>query len=218
MSNLFAMPNMPSTASVLSTYTAFTASTMLVRTMINEFQNMTSQLTPQKLQEKILSNLGGLFGNSCQLTLMINEYNGITINEIYQASEVYLSTRITPSIDQLKVSKAPQEKNIAVTIEKGQKIIDVFEGIQLEWEFVCTETRNRVVDYEYHSQSTEKSENRSVVLRFNKRFQEKVLNNYLPYVLERSKAIKEDHKVVKLHSLGSHWGSVKLDHPSTLIH
>lgn len=215
---MFDMPSMPSTSSVLSTYTTLAASAMLVKTMLNEVQNMASQLIPQKLQQKLLSRLGGLFRNSCQLTLIIEEYNGFVINEIYQASEVYLSTRITPSIDQLKVSKAPQEKNIAVTIEKGQKIIDVFEGIQLEWEFVCTETRNRVVDYEYHSQSTEKSENRSVVLRFNKRFQEKVLNNYLPYVLERSKAIKEDHKVVKLHSLGSHWGSVKLDHPSTLIH
>ncbi|KAF2286514.1 hypothetical protein GH714_017477 [Hevea brasiliensis] len=206
---------MPSTASILSTYTAFAASAMLIRTMLNEAQSITSQLIPQKLQEKILSSLGSLFRNSCQLTLIINEYNGLTINEIYQASEVYLSARITPSIDELKVSKAAKEKNLSVTINKGQEIIDLFEGIQLIWEFVCSETQNTVVDYETSSLSTEKSEHRSVVLRFNKRYQEKVLNTYLPYVVERSKAIKEENKVVKLHSIGSHWGSINLDHPST---
>ncbi|KAJ9169353.1 hypothetical protein P3X46_017557 [Hevea brasiliensis] len=223
MSNMFAMPNVPSTTSVLSTYTAFAASAMLVKTMLNEVQAMTSQLIPQKLQQKILSSLGGLFRNSCQLTLIIEEYNGFSINEIYQASEVYLSTRITPSIDQLKVSKAHREKNLFVTINKGQKIMDVFEGIHLVWEFVCKETQNTVVDYENYSESTEKSEHRSVVLSFDKRFQEKVLKTYLPYVLERSKAIKEENKVVKLHSLGTFngdfsggpWGSINLDHPST---
>ncbi|KDP26781.1 hypothetical protein JCGZ_17939 [Jatropha curcas] len=72
---MFAIPNMPSTSSVLSTYTAIAASTMLVRTVINEVQTITSHLLPQKLQEKLLSSLGGLFKNASQLTLIIDEYN-----------------------------------------------------------------------------------------------------------------------------------------------
>ncbi|KAL6350297.1 hypothetical protein AAG906_004245 [Vitis piasezkii] len=50
----------------------------------------------------------------------------------------------------------------------------------------------------------------------------KVLNSYLPYVMERSVAIKEENKVVKLYTLGNLsgeynrvWGSTDLDHPST---
>lgn len=220
---MFDMPSMPSTSSVLSTYTTLAASAMLVKTMLNEVQNMASQLIPQKLQQKLLSRLGGLFRNSCQLTLIIEEYNGFVINEIYQASEVYLSTRITPYIDQLKVSKAHRDKNLVVTINKGQKIIDVFEEIHLVWEFVCREAQNTVVDCENYSETVEKSEVKSVVLRFDKRYQEKVVKTYLPYVVQRSKAIKEENKVVKLHSLGTFngdysggpWGSINLDHPST---
>ncbi|KDP26780.1 hypothetical protein JCGZ_17938 [Jatropha curcas] len=79
---MFAIPNMPSTSSVLSTYTAIAASTMLVRTVINEVQTITSHLLPQKLQEKLLSSLGGLFKNASQLTLIIDEYNWFAINEI----------------------------------------------------------------------------------------------------------------------------------------
>lgn len=52
---------------------------------------------------------------------------------------------------------------------------------------------------------------------------DKVLSSYLPYVMERSKAIKEKNNVVKLFSLGNFcgdhndgtWGSTSLDHPAT---
>ncbi|GMP57670.1 hypothetical protein CsSME_00021654 [Camellia sinensis var. sinensis] len=50
---------MPST-SVLSTYTAFAASAMLVRYVLNEVQAMTKQLISQQLHDKILSKMGGL--------------------------------------------------------------------------------------------------------------------------------------------------------------
>ena len=50
----------------------------------------------------------------------------------------------------------------------------------------------------------------------------KVLNSYLSYVMERSVAIKEENKVVKLYTLGNLSGecnrvrgSTDLDHPST---
>ncbi|KAL9390158.1 hypothetical protein Peur_018763 [Populus x canadensis] len=175
---------MPSTTSVLSTYTTFAASAMLLRSVLNEVQTMTSQLIPQKLQEKISSSLGHLFGSIySQLALVINEYNGHSINEMYQASEVYLSTRITPSVGQLKVSKDPGDKSLSVTINKGQ-------------------------------QSSGKTEHRSILLCFHKNNKEKVLNTFLPYVLERSKAIKNEKKVLKLQSLGNYRG-VNLYHPST---
>ncbi|EEF47499.1 AAA-ATPase At3g50940 [Ricinus communis] len=219
MSNIFTMPSIPSTTSVISTYTAFAASSMLVRTVLNEVQTMTAQLIPQKLQDKIMASLGSLFRlNSCKLTLIIDEYNGFTINEIYQASQAYLSTRITPSVDQLKVSKAPREKNFTVTINKGQRITDEFEGIQVAWEFSSTETQTAASDY---SDSTEKSERKLFLLCFNKEHKDAVLNVYLPYVLERSKALKEENKAIKLYSLfgGEYyegpWGSINLDHPST---
>ncbi|CAL5421165.1 unnamed protein product [Camellia sinensis] len=220
---MFSLSNMPSTTSVLSTYTTFAASAMLVRTVLNEVQTLTNQLIPQQLQEKILSKLG-LLGNfsSSQMTLVIEEFNGFSKNEMFEASEMYLRTKISPSVARLKVSKAAREKDFSVTINKGEKIVDAFEDIKLIWQTVCTETQKTSTDYEGYFAS-EKVERRSVELSFHKKYKENVLSSYLPFILERSKAIKEENKVVKLYSLGNFygeydggaWGSVNLDHPST---
>ncbi|KAK2636728.1 hypothetical protein Ddye_031520 [Dipteronia dyeriana] len=209
---------MPSTTSVFSAYTTVAASTMLVRTVINDVQSLASQLIPRTLQEKILSRLEGLSGKfSSQLTITIDESSGLSVNEIYQAAEMYLSTRITPSIEQLKVSKEPREKDVSVTINKGQKIIDTFEGIQLTWEFISTATQKTSFDYDSGFYATETAERQSIQLSFHKKYMEKVLQIYLPYIVERMKSIKENKKVVKLYSLGSYSGdsSINLDHPST---
>lgn len=204
---MFSLTNMPSTATVLSTYTAFAASAMVIRTMINEVQAITSLFIPQQLQVKVFAKFGGLFGKlSAQMTLHIDEYNGFSINEIYQAAEIYLSTRITPSNDNLKVSKSPRDNQISVTINKGETIIDEYDGIQLRWEFISTEVQKSYFDQECCSQCTETSERKMVQLSFHKRFKDKVLGTYLPYVIERSKAIKEENKLVKLYSLGGSVG------------
>ncbi|KAI9170494.1 hypothetical protein LWI28_028859 [Acer negundo] len=215
---MYSLTSMPSTTSVFSAYTTVAASTMLVRTVINDVQSLVSQLIPRTLQEKILSRLEGLSGKfSSQLTITIDESSGLSVNEIYQAAEMYLSTRITPSIEQLKVSKEPQEKDISVTINKGQKIIDTFEGIQLTWEFVSTATQKTSFDDYSGFYATETAERKSIQLSFHKKYMEKVLRIYLPYVVERSKSIIENKKAVKLYSLGSYSGdnSINLDHPST---
>ncbi|XVE85287.1 hypothetical protein DITRI_Ditri17bG0079700 [Diplodiscus trichospermus] len=206
---------MPSTASVLSTYTTFTAFAMLVRSVLSEVQAITSQLIPKQLQTLLLSKLGSLCSSpSSQMTLLIDEYHGYSINELYEASEIYLQTKIATSMERLKVSKAPRDKNISITINRGEKVIDMFEGIQLKWEMTCVETKDN------HQGKFEK---RVIELTFHNKFMEKVLNSYLPYVMERSKAIKEEKKVVKLFSLGNFcgdhndgaWGSTNLDHPAT---
>ncbi|CBI27586.3 unnamed protein product, partial [Vitis vinifera] len=48
-----------------------------------------------------------------------------------------------------------------------------------------------------------KGEHRSIELSFPRNIMGKVLNSYLPYVMERSVAIKEENKVVKLYTLGN---------------
>ncbi|GFS29813.1 P-loop containing nucleoside triphosphate hydrolases superfamily protein [Actinidia rufa] len=195
---MFSLSNMPSTTSVLSTYTSFAASAMLVRTVLNEVQNLTYQLIPQQIQQKILARLGGLMGNSSsQMTLIIDENNGLSKNQMFEASEVYLRTKIPPSVVRLKVSKAPREKNFSVTVNKGEKITDAFEDIQVIWQVICTEIQKTSTDYE-GGFSTESVERKSIELSFHKEHREKILSSYLPYVLERSKAINEEDKVVKL--------------------
>ncbi|KAH7570471.1 hypothetical protein JRO89_XS05G0111200 [Xanthoceras sorbifolium] len=207
---------MPSTSSVLSAYTSFTASAMLVKTVINEVQTVTTQIVPKRLQEIILSKLGGLCGNSSsQMTLAIDEFNGYSINQLYEASEIYLGAKIDASLDRVKVSKSPKEKNLSMTIEEGEKIVDIFQGVHVLWEMTCLKTEEM--------SKSGKFEKRVIELSFYKKDMEKVVNSYLPYVMERSDAMKEEDKVLKLYALGpfggdidgGSWGSTNLHHPAT---
>ncbi|KAG5521870.1 hypothetical protein RHGRI_034184 [Rhododendron griersonianum] len=205
---------MPSTTSVLSTYTTFAASAMLVKTVLNEVQNLTNQFIPQQLREKILAKFEGLMGNSSsQMTLVIDEKNGLSINEIFEASEIYLRTKISPSVLRLNVSKAPRDKTFSITINKGEKIIDTFEDIQVIWQMVCTETQKTIYYDGYPS--SEKVDRRSIELSFHKKHKEKVLSSYLASIWEMSQKIKEEDKVLKLYPLGQYHEDVNLDHPST---
>ncbi|KAJ0094308.1 hypothetical protein Patl1_16894 [Pistacia atlantica] len=161
---------MPSTASVLSAYTTFATSAMLVRTVLTEGPDNDRPVdTPET----------------------------------------------TRGVKELKVSQSAEEKSPLVTVNKGQKIIDTFEGIQLTWEFICTQTQK---PSHGRSNVSETRERKSFQLSFHKRYKEKVLSTYLPYIAERAKAIKESKKVVKLHSIREYegfWYSINLDHPST---
>lgn len=212
---MFSLSKMPSTTSVLSAYTTLTASAVLVRSLVAEVQNMTNQLIPKILQDKILSKFGIFMGNlSCQMTLIIDENNGLTPNEVFEASKLYLGTIVSPSVQRVKISKAEREKKFSVNISKDEKLIDTFEGVELIWELKIVESQKTNWDDGFFS--LEKVEQIWYEISFLKDYKEMVLNTYLPFVLERSKAIKEENKGIKLSPLGSYdWESVNLDHPST---
>ncbi|KAK3223605.1 hypothetical protein Dsin_010630 [Dipteronia sinensis] len=195
---MFSIKDVPSTTSVLSAYTVFTATAMLVKTVINEVQSVTNQIIPKQIQDMILSKFGGLCGNGSRMTLTIDEFNGYSINQLYEASEIYLRTKINPSLNSLKVSKSPKENNFSLTINKGEKIVDVFEGVQLLWVMTSEKTDEMPQNGKF--------EKRLIELSFHKKYMDKV--------------------VVKLYALGHFggdsdgggggaWGSTNLDHPAT---
>ena len=46
---------------------------------------------------------------------------------------VYLFTKISPTIERLKICKIPNEKDLTIQLEKGEKILDTYEGVELRW-------------------------------------------------------------------------------------
>ncbi|KAJ7953049.1 Aaa-atpase [Quillaja saponaria] len=203
---MFSLNEMPSTTALFSAYASFTASMMLVRSMAD-------QLIPHPLRSYLTSALHYLFTPlSSNLTIVIDEKCGMTSNQVYNAAEVYLRTKISPSTQRLRVSKTQRQKNITVTIHKDEEINDKFDNFLLKWRFLCTESEHR-------------QERRSFELTFHKKFKEQVLESYLPYVLLRAKEIKESDKVVKIYNRArpyysdeegqGDWGSINLEHPST---
>ncbi|KGN49285.2 AAA-ATPase At2g18193 [Cucumis sativus] len=196
-----------SVSALFSAYASFATTMMLIRSLTNE-------LLPAKLIS-FSSIFVYFFGSiSSQTKLVIEENSGFAMNEVFQAAEFYLRTKISPSIDTLKVTKTPRQKKVTLSIDKDQEIIDYFENIRLQWRFLCS------VDERNGGGSREK---RQFELSFPKKFRDRIVDFYLPYVLRRAKEIKEENKVVKIFSQecqydddsGGNWGSVNLEHPAT---
>ncbi|CBI27587.3 unnamed protein product, partial [Vitis vinifera] len=111
---------MPSATTVLSTYSTFAASAMLVRTVFSEIQTTVTQIIPPKIREKILSKIGSLLGNpSSQITLIFDDYDGYAVNQMYEACKIFLRTKIPPSVQKLNVFRAPERQNLLITIGEG---------------------------------------------------------------------------------------------------
>ncbi|XP_011025851.1 PREDICTED: probable mitochondrial chaperone BCS1-B isoform X2 [Populus euphratica] len=194
---MFSPTNMPQSVSTLfSAYATFAGSVMLIRSMVNE-------LIPYELRSYLSTAIHYLFTPlSPNITLVIDEHCGLSRNQVYDAAEIYLKTKISPSTERLKIGKTPRQRTFSVAIEKGEVVADVYENIKLKWAFVCTEPQN-------NSHSGEK---KGFELSFNKKYKEKVMDCYLPHVLKRGKEIKDEEKVVKLYNRE---GSINLEHPST---
>ncbi|KAE8125967.1 hypothetical protein FH972_020726 [Carpinus fangiana] len=130
---MFSPKEMPSTASTLfSAYASFAATMMMVWSMAN-------QIVPYELCAYLHSALNYLFTpRSSALTLVIDECCGMPRNQVYEAAEVYLRTKVVPATDCLRVSKTQRQKHISAAIEKGEEINDKFENFQVKWLLVCT--------------------------------------------------------------------------------
>ncbi|CAL0331884.1 unnamed protein product [Lupinus luteus] len=216
---MFTLKEMPTATSTLfSSYASFAATTMLIRSIANE-------LIPHPLRAYLNSLFHFLFTPlSSNLTLIIDDYssNGMTRNQVYDAAEIYLSTKIdTSTKGRLRVSKTHRQKSLMVSIEKGEEINDRFDNIRLKWKFVCIERQD---------QNSRQSEKRCFELTFHKKFKDKVLDSYLPHVLDRASEIRNNQRVLKLYNRhcpydndgtggggggGGGWGSINLEHPAT---
>ncbi|PON71483.1 Spastin [Parasponia andersonii] len=204
---------MPSPSSLFSAYASMAASMMLFRSMVNE-------MVPHPVRGYLLSTLRYFFkAHAPALTLVIDESNGISRNQVYDAACVFLCTKISPKTERLKISKSPKEKNLTIRLEKGEKLVDVFEGVELHWRFVCAEPEKSGSGDAFFP----RSEKRFFELSFHKKHQQKVLGSYIPFILERAKAINDQERVLKMYTLnnsynplnGIKWESINLEHPAT---
>ncbi|KAF5454437.1 hypothetical protein F2P56_024103 [Juglans regia] len=208
---MFPTRDIPSPSSLFSAYASMAASMMLVRSMANE-------IIPQPVRGFLLSTLRYYFKpHSDRLTLIIEENCGMSRNQVYDAAEVYLCTKISPNTERLKISKSPKEKNLMIRLEKGEKLIDLYDGVELKWRFVCAESEKS-----NPNDSQPRSEKRFFELTFLKKHKEQILNTYVPFFLERAKAIKDEERDLKMYTLNSSyayhgvkWESINLEHPAT---
>ncbi|WCJ24986.1 P-loop containing nucleoside triphosphate hydrolases superfamily protein [Euphorbia peplus] len=81
--------------------------------------------------------------------MLIHEYDSLVRNEIYQAAEVYLSSKLDASTDQtFSVSKLETEKQLKLKMERNQEIVDIFNNVKFKWVFERSQTKSQVEMYE----------------------------------------------------------------------
>ncbi|KAM7516208.1 hypothetical protein LguiA_005791 [Lonicera macranthoides] len=205
----------------LSVVGSIAATAMVAHTIIRDY-------LPREIKDYIYLETRSLLHQfSNQLTMTIYEFEGLVSNEIYEAAELYLTTRISHNTLRLKVSKLKEEKNITAAMERNEEVTDQYNSAKLTWIWICQKVKDSIKFYNPRDMNSSlRCEVRSFRLTFHKKHKDMVLKSYLPHVLKEAKALKNEKRTVKIFTVdtqigyarygsGSAWTSVNLDHPAT---
>ncbi|KAF2565252.1 hypothetical protein F2Q68_00027196 [Brassica cretica] len=108
---------------VLTTAASVAATAVLAKSLVQDY-------LPDEVHQYISYGFRIIFGYfSSQMTIVIEEFEGFVHNEVYEAAEAYLATKISPSNKRIKVSKHEKENNYNVTVERDEEVVDTFNGL-----------------------------------------------------------------------------------------
>ncbi|PSS06049.1 Protein HYPER-SENSITIVITY-RELATED like [Actinidia chinensis var. chinensis] len=198
---------------VLSTVASIAAAAMVARTIARDY-------LPAEVQDYLFSGLRNLVNRfSNHLTMVIHEFDGLVSNQIYEAVEVYLGPKTSPTTRRLKISIPDKEQSINIAMERDEEVTDAFEGVKFKWVWVCQQVESREFHNPRDMNSTLRSEVRSFELTFPKKHKQKALQSYIPYILKEAKSITHEKKSLKIFTIDPSrryrsWMGVNLDHPA----
>ncbi|GAB4839232.1 hypothetical protein Ancab_028760 [Ancistrocladus abbreviatus] len=206
---------MPTTKTIFAGAASAAAMAVLIRSIANDYlpHEFRHYISPY-----ISSKLGSFFSSlSSEMTLIIEEFAGPSKNQIFEAAELYLETKISPSTRRIRAEMPAKGTRIRISMDKNQEVIDVFNGVKLKWRFVSQHVKSTHVNG-----SNMESELRFFELSFNKKDKEMVLATYFTNLLREASKLKEEKKTLKLYTYNgrgtgrgrSPWQSVNLDHPA----
>ncbi|KAI3798865.1 hypothetical protein L1987_34149 [Smallanthus sonchifolius] len=198
---------------VVSTIGSVAAASMVARSVARDY-------LPAEFQDYLYFGTRNFINKLFrQLTIVIYEFDGIQENEIYNATALYLASRISPQTNRLKATKNPKDKNINVAMEINDECIDIFNGVKFKWSMVSKELPSAEYhDYDDNGSYVSRSDKRSLELTFHRKHKDLAVNDYLPFILNDAKTRKQEEKTVKLFTVDTdsrtRWTSVNLDHPA----
>ncbi|KAL2929114.1 hypothetical protein RDABS01_034535 [Bienertia sinuspersici] len=211
--------SLPQANTIISTAASLAATAVLVGTIATEY-------VPSQLQTFFTTRLEKLtHALSSQLTLVVDEFNGLTPNHMFEASNVYLGAKLPPSTRRIKANKSVKDNHVSFSIDVAEEIKDRFEGVDLCW--VLKSGSKGGASYEGGSRKKkgnetglEKTEMRFFELKFHKKYKDLVLSRYLRHILTEAKNIKQSKKEIKLHTVDyngtDYWSCINMDHPATM--
>ncbi|CAH1437231.1 unnamed protein product [Lactuca virosa] len=206
----------PTVKTIVSTIGSVAAAAVVIRSVARDY-------LPREFRNYLYLGVRNFINKfSTHLTMIINESEGFQDNEIYNATELYVAARMSSDIHLIKVTKTPNQNNIAVAIEVNEEFTDIFNGVNLYWSLVSKKTPHRHTRSQDGMNYSSRTDLRSFELTFHRDHKDMVLNEYLPFVLKEAEIKKQEHKTLKLftvtttssYSRPSTWTSVNLDHPA----
>ncbi|KAF9625526.1 hypothetical protein IFM89_023837 [Coptis chinensis] len=182
------------------------------------------QYLPYQLRgyvEKYAQRLFGFFNPYVQIK--IHEYTGERFeqSEAYAAIQTYLSTNSSKQGKRLKADIAKNSKNLSLSMDDNEEVIDEYKGAQFWWASHKTMSDKQTLSF----YPTDADDNRYYMLTFHKRHRGLVTDSYMNHVLEEGKAIGVKNRLRKLYTNNpsdnwygynkSVWSHVLFRHPST---
>lgn len=212
---------MTSTKTVLSVIASAAATAMVVRTITRDF-------LPHELRSYLFIKIKEIISSlSSEITLVIEELDGLNENRLFTSSELYLEPIIPPYVKRLKVTVPKKKSSVSVSLEKNQEIVDIFNGVHFTWRFMSDKgTRSKLHrdPEDRFGGSLTKTEVKYFELSFHKKYKDMVFSTYIPHILKIAKEMKTQKKKLKLFTLrydrvGGRssrdvWQSVNLNHPA----
>jgi chaperone BCS1 len=198
-----------STSTWFEAYAALSTSIMILQTATN-------QLLPARLRSFILSILKRFFSGYfvSHVSITIDELWEDHHNELYDAVKEYLPSKITDANKNLTVGSLTRNDKIAVAVQDGEAVEDVFGNVKLTWRF-CVQEEQRGGQQNHNIKP---DVTRMYQLTFCEKNRGKVMDSYLPHVLSQYRAIKKGRKAMKIYNRTIHsrsWTALSLQHPST---
>ncbi|MCD7460222.1 hypothetical protein HAX54_043110 [Datura stramonium] len=187
---------------------------------------MVAHNLPPEVQDYLFFGLRSLFSRfSNQLTMVIDEFDGMESNEVYESAQIYLGSKLSPDTRRFKISKPEKEKSFNMSMERNEEVTDCYKGRKFKWIWACKQIQSSR-EYFYNPRdmnSTLRSEVRSYELTFHRKNKDFVLECYLPYIINEAKLLKLETRTLKIHTmdyenmhdLSAVWTPVNLDHPAT---
>ncbi|KAM1021461.1 hypothetical protein ACFX2I_042566 [Malus domestica] len=131
--------SLPSPKTMLSAAASLAASAILFKTIAND-------LIPEALQTSFYSHLQKL---SSQLTVVVEEIDGLTPNKMFETANLYLGAKVSAAMRRIKVNKPEKDEQFLITIDKNQGIVDSFNGVDFKWVLISTEKPNNYNGTDY---------------------------------------------------------------------
>ncbi|CAA0833992.1 cytochrome BC1 synthesis [Striga hermonthica] len=202
---------------ILSAAGSAAATAVLIRSVARD-------LLPPEFQVHIFSGIRRLLSSfSNQLTMVIDEFDRLDPNDIYQSAQSYLGPKISPNTRRLKISRPEKENHYKITMEKDGEIVDTYAGVKFKWAWICRKTESLYNPRGMNS--TLKLEVRSFELTFHRRHKDLVVNSYLPHIAAEAKREKYEKRTLKIHTIDGEtlsyadvndvWTPATFDHPAT---